>query len=292
MTTSASTARFAGELDAERLADVVDVAPVPHRVGAGEVDELERAARRAVGGRERLAAVQLGALQRDDLAGSDLGHVGAAERRERARLAGDGPAAVGQSTDGEGTEAPRVAHGENPVAAEEDEREGPLPRRQRALDAVLPRLPAGGGEHQRHHLGIARRRQPETARQQLVAQLGRVDDVAVVGQRQRPVHRLDHERLDVAIVARAGRRVARVADGVIADERRQRLAGEDVGHQAGLLVDANAAAVADRQAGAFLAAMLEGEQAEEGQLGDPVAARGRQPEHPALVVRGVGVERR
>ena len=48
--------RLAGQLGAEPLADVVHVAAVPHRVGAGEVDELERAAglprgrRRAPGG--------------------------------------------------------------------------------------------------------------------------------------------------------------------------------------------------------------------------------------------------
>ena len=235
--------------------------------------------------------MQLGALQRDDLARRDLGDVGAAERGQGAGLAGDGVAAVGQPADRQRAESPRVAHGEHPVAAQQHQREGALPRRQRALDAVLPRLPAGGGEHQRHHLGVARGGQPEATRQQLLAQARRVDDVAVVGEGERAVHRLDDERLDVAIAAAAGRRVAGVADGVIADQRRQRLAGEHVGHEARLLVHAHPAAVADRQPGRLLAAVLQGEQPEERQLGDAVAVGGRQPEDAALLVGDVARRR-
>ena len=50
--------RLGGQLLAEALADVVDVAAGPHAVGAAEVDELERAPRRRGGRRERLAAVR------------------------------------------------------------------------------------------------------------------------------------------------------------------------------------------------------------------------------------------
>ena len=275
--------RLGGQLGAEPLARLVHVAAVPHRVGTGEVDELERAAGLPRRRGERRAAAQLGALQRDDLTRLDLADVDAAERRQGARLAGDGVPAVRQPPDRQRAEAPRVAHGEHPVGGQQDEREGALPRRQRALDALLPRPPAGGGEHQRHHLGVARRRQPEALRQQLVAQLRRVDDVAVVGERQRAVHRLDEERLDVALVRRTGRRVAGVADGVVAGQRLQRLVGEDVRHQAGLLVDAGAVPVADGDAGGLLAAVLQGEQAEERQLGDALAVRGRDADHATLL---------
>ena len=60
--------RLGGQLGAEPLAHVVHVAAVPHRVGPGEVDELERAAGLRGGRRQRLAALHLGAVQRDDLA--------------------------------------------------------------------------------------------------------------------------------------------------------------------------------------------------------------------------------
>ena len=111
-----------------------------------------------------------------------------------------------------------------------------------------------------------------------------VDDVAVVGERQRAVHRLDEERLDVALVRRTGRRVAGVADRVVAGQRLHRLVGEDVRHQPGLLVDAGAVPVADGDAGRLLAAVLQGEQPEERQLGDALAVRRRDAEHAALLV--------
>ena len=145
--------------------------------------------------------------------------------------------------------------------------------------------PAGGGEHQRHHLGVARRGQPEAARQQLVAQRRRVDDVAVVGEGQRAVHRLDEERLDVALVRRPGRRVPGVADRVVAGQRLQRLVGEDVRHEPGLLVDPGPVAVADGDAGGLLAAVLQGEQPEERELGDALAVRCRDAEHATLLRR-------
>ena len=204
ITTSASTRRLARPARRRaRCADVVDVAAVPHRVGPGEVDELERAAGLARRRRERLAAVHLGALQRDDLAGPDLVDVDAAERRQRARLAGDGVAAVRQAADRQRPEAPRVADGDHPVGGQQHEREGALPRRQRALDALLPRACR---RPRRASASSPRCRSSRSARsrlvEQLVAQRRRVDDVAVVGERQRAVHRLDEERLDVALGVR------------------------------------------------------------------------------------------
>ena len=171
------------------------------------------------------------------------------------------------------------------VGGEDHQGERALPRRQRALDAVLPRLAAGGGEHQRQHLGVARRGESEAAVEQLVAQRGGVHEVAVVGQRERAVHRLDEERLDVALGVRPGRRVAGVADRVVADERRERLGREHVGDESGLLVDPGPAAVAHGDAGRLLAAVLQREQPEERELGDAVAVRRRDAEHAALLLR-------
>ena len=80
-----------------------------------------------------------------------------------------------------------------------------------------------------------------------------------------------------------------MADRVVAGERRQRLGREHVGDESRLLVDARPLAVADGDAGGLLTAMLQGEQAEEGQLRDAFAVRGRDAEDAALVLGGVVV---
>ena len=106
-------------------------------------------------------------------------------------------------------------------------------------------------------------------------------------QGERAVHRLDEERLDVALGVRPGGRVPGVADGVVADERGERLGREHVGDEAGLLVDPGAPTVADGDAGRLLAPVLQSEQPEERELGDPVAVRGRDAEHATLLLRAV-----
>ena len=128
---------------------------------------------------------------------------------------------------------------------------------------------------------------PKPAREQLVAQRRGVDDVAVVGDGERAVHRLDEERLDVALGVGAGGRVARVADRVVAGERRQHRRREDVGDQPLVLVEPGPLAVADGDAGCLLPTMLEREQPEERHLGHPVAVRRRDPDHPALLSRAI-----
>ena len=121
--------------------------------------------------------------------------------------------------------------------------------------------------------------------------LGGVDDVAVVGDGERAVHRLDEERLDVAHRVGAGRAVAGVADRVVAGERRHRLRREHVGDEAGVLVQACPGAVADGDPGRLLPAVLQREQPEERDLRDALAVRRRHGEHAALVVRLVVVVR-
>ena len=152
-----------GELLAEPLSDLMDAAVVPGGVGAAEVHELERASSLLRGRCQHLTAVQLCPLERDDLARRDFADVDAPEGLERARLGSDGVPTGRQAADRQRPEAPRVADGDDPVGGEQDERVGALPRRQGALHAVLPRAPAGGGEHQREHLGVARGGEPEAA---------------------------------------------------------------------------------------------------------------------------------
>ena len=64
-----------------------------------------------------------------------------------------------------------------------------------------------------------------------------------------------------------------MTDGEVALERLQGRLVEDLGDQAHVLVDQDLAAVADRDAGRLLAAVLQGVEAEVGELGDVLAGR-------------------
>ena len=164
-------------------------------------------------------------------------------------------------------EAPRVAHGDDPVVDQHDQRVGALPRGQRALDAVLPRLAAGGGQHQREHLGVAGGGEAEAlAPAAPRAGADALTRLPLWATASGPCMVSTRNGWMVAVRVGAGGAVAGVADGVVAGERGHRGRGEHVGHQAGVLVAAHPAAVADGDAGGLLAAVLQREQAEEREL--------------------------
>ena len=108
-----------------------------------------------------------------------------------------------------------------------------------------------------------------------------------MGNGQWAVHRLHQKRLVVAMGVGAGSAVAGVADGVVAGEGGHRGGREHVGHQAAVLVAANAAAVADCNAGGLLAAVLQREETEEGQLGNALSVRSGDAEDAALLLRAL-----
>ncbi len=95
--------------------------------------------------------------------------------------------------------------------------------------------------------------------------------------------------LGVAPGARTGGGVAGVADGQVPVERGQRAVVEGVGHQAHVLHHGDGVPVAHGHAGGFLAPVLQGVEAEVGQVGDGLA-RGVDPEHPAGLLGGVVVD--
>ena len=121
---------------------------------------------------------------------------------------------------------------------------------------------------------------------ELGGQLGGVDEVAVVAERELAVADAAEHRLGVAPRARAGGRVAGVADGEVAGERGQRAVVEHVGHEAHVLDDGDVLAVADRHARRLLAPVLQGVEAEVGQVGDRLA-RGVHAEDAARLLRRV-----
>ena len=119
---------------------------------------------------------------------------------------------------------------------------------------------------------------------EVAAQQLRIDDVAVV--RQREIARVvtEKERLDVLNAAAAGRGVTHVADGHRTFQGRQLLFVENLGHQSLALDAAEGAVLIHRNdAGTLLPAVLQGVEAVVSQrrgVRHPVDA-----EHPALLVQ-------
>ena len=72
-------------------------------------------------------------------------------------------------------------------------------------------------------LGVAAGLEDRAAADELVAQLARVDQVAVVGDGDLAVRAVDQDRLRVLELALAGGRVARVADREVPGQRLERL---------------------------------------------------------------------
>ena len=124
---------------------------------------------------------------------------------------------------------------------------------------------------------------------ELVAQLGGVDEVAVVAQGDHVAVAAAHEGLGVLPVAGAGGGVAHVADSVLAAEAGEHLFVEDLAEQTEVLDDRDLAVVAHGDAGALLAAVLQGVEAEERQAGD-VAPRCVDAEDATAVVQTVVVQ--
>ena len=121
------------------------------------------------------------------------------------------------------------------------------------LPAVLPRL--------------------EVALAQQLDEVGGVGQVAVVAEGDRAGRRGPERRLGVVPDAGAGRGVAGVPDRDLALERLERGLVEHLGDESHVLVDEDLAAVADRDSGRFLPTVLQGVEAEVGQLGDLFTGR-------------------
>ena len=142
------------------------------------------------------------------------------------------------------------------------------------------------GDERGDDLGVGARLEADAQLGELVAQLGGVDEVAVVGEGDGVLAARARERLRVLPGRRTGRGVAHVADGVRAGEAGEHLLVEDLRDEAHVLDDRDLAFVGHGDAGALLAAMLQGVEPEEGEPGD-VAARRVDAKDAAAVVKAV-----
>ena len=155
----------------------------------------------------------------DDLPRPDLALVGGAEQVERARLGGDHPVAFGEAPEAERPEAAGVAERRELAVGQRDAGVGALQPLHggghRVLERPRRRADEGGD---RLRVGAGGAAEPE-----LVPQLGGVDEVAVVAERDGSLASVVDERLGVRPLVPARGRVADMADRELAAQASQRL---------------------------------------------------------------------
>ena len=190
-------------------------AAVEARVGPREVDELEDAHGGARAGQLDAIAAHLAVARRpDDLARLDLAHELGADDVEGARLAGDDRVAL-EVAQAERSHAEGVAKADHLLAGQHRRREGAADTAHGLADGAQQVAEACWAMSAVITSVSVPRLEVDALAAQLVAQLGRVDQVAVVGQGDRVLAARARERLRVLPGGSAGGGVAHVADGVL-----------------------------------------------------------------------------
>ena len=172
-----------------------------------------------------------------------------------------------QASEDQRPEAERVAHADHPALVEDHQAVRAADARQdlpQRLDRVRGRLV---GEQRGQQLRIGRGRQARPAALELLEQVARVDEVAVVADGQRAARSEPVRRLGVLPDGGTRCRIAAMGDRELTSEARQASLVEDVADHPEVLVEHQLLTVADRQPGRFLAAMLEREEPERGDRG-------------------------
>ncbi len=183
----------------------------------------------------------------------------------------------------------RIAAADHLLGRQPDQRIGALDARQRIDDAIDQRSLGAGGDEVEDHLGIGGRLEDRSAALQLALERQRVGEVAVVGDGEAAAGKFGEQRLDVAQAVAAVGRVADVADGAVAGQAVDDLAGgEVVADEAGVALGMEGRAVEGDDAAGFLPAMLKRVQAERGQRRGVLMAE--DAEHAALLVQLVVIE--
>jgi hypothetical protein len=225
---------------------------------------LEDAARELWDRLEGLEALELAALDHDNLAGLDLPHHLGFDQVQGRGLGGEDPG-LADLAQPERPEAVGVPRGDGQGGREEQEGVGAFHLAQALDDRVLDRA-LGARQQVYDDLGVRRGLEDRAALFQPRLDLQRVGQIAVVGDGDGPVDVAEDQGLGVLEVAGAGRGVAHVTDGGLAGQALELGLGEDLGDQPHPDVGLELAPPGGHDAGGLLAAVLEGEEAEVGQL--------------------------
>ncbi len=223
-------------------------------------------------------------IQHDQLAGLHFAEILGADQVEGAALGGDHPTLF-QPAQTQGPEAIGVARRHHALLGQQHDRERAAHPIQGVNDPRQEAVRAGMGDQMDDHLAVGRGLEDRAVRLQLVAEHGGIDQIPVVGQGEVPEGKIHNQRLDILEMAVPGGGIAVVTDGHVAGQALQHLLGIDVRHEAHRLFLVEVLAVRGDDAGAFLAAVLQGIEAQVGQVGRFLVAI--DPEHPALVAKFV-----
>ena len=242
---------YAGTLDDGIRAGKVDVLKHAHRVGGGAAMVLDAAQAVVVGN--------------DDLAGAYVAHKPGAYSVQGAAFTGKGPAgAIGQFANAQRAEPVGVARGDQLGMGHDDQGIRTLDVIHRAADGHLN---VGGqqavlGQQIGNDLSVGRAVKDGTAHLQLAAQLGGVDQVAVVADSHRTFAVMQNHRLRVGPAALACRGIAHVAGCHLGAARQilQHALGEHLAHQPQIAVAGKHTVHIQGDAAAFLPAVLQGVQ--------------------------------
>ncbi len=249
-------AMFARELAAHFLANFINAVAADHAVRPREIDVFKNAKRPALVFGKRLNADQTLFVDDDDFARFDITDELGLNLVKRDRFAGQHIRAI-QAADGKRAKTERVADANQFLLGHDDERVGALKTaeslHQRVFDAAERRLREHHDDDFAVHGGL--KNQPATF--EVVAELGGVGQIAVVGDGDLPAHAIHRERLRVADVRRAGGRITRVADGHVAHEVMENFRVKNLRHEPHAMVLEKFSVVAGDDPGAFLPAMLQ-----------------------------------
>ena len=139
---------------------------------------------------------------------------------------------------------------------------------ERLLELVHEGRLAGAVDQVHEHLGVGIRVEDRALVLEVAAQAHAVGEVAVVAQRHVAVVEAEDERLDVVGGAGAGGGVVHMADGLVSGEPADlAFVAEHLGQQAKAAMADQMAIVVRHDAGALLAAMLQGVESEIGETG-------------------------
>ena len=205
--------RLCGEPLAHAHAHAVHLCAGERRVRPREIDVLEDA-ERLPPLRDRLGRVDALLVDHDELAGTDVSLVDRADQVEGAGLGRDDPV-VAQPAERERPDPLRIAEGEQLSLRERDDRVGALEPWHRPRDRFGDRRRVVR-DQRRDRLGVGGGAERDPVGGELVPQLRRVGQVAVVADRDRAGAAVVDERLRVRPGVRAGGRVAGVPDRDVA----------------------------------------------------------------------------
>ena len=271
---------FARELAAHFLANFINAAAANHAVRPREIDVFKNAKRPALVFGKRLKADQTLFVDDDDFARLDIPDELGLNLVKRDRFAGQHIRAV-QAADGQRAKPERIAGANQFLLGHDDERVGAFEPaeslHQRVFDAADGRL----REHHDDDFAVHGGLKNQPAAFQLVAELGGVRQVAVVGDGDLSAHAIHRQRLRVAEVRRAGGGIACVADGHVAHEVMENFRVENLRHKAHAVMLEKFSIVAGDDPGAFLAAMLQRVETVVGEFGG--IGMSKNAEHAAIM---------